>query len=498
MEQEFFRMEAISRTPITLQSDPGEKQSKKLSYDRHDFLLAGLISFIHILTAIIYAKFFGITIRIHEPWSTWDWFWQTLPLDALRTDLLESLWYLHAQPPIFNLLGGVLAKLFFPFHLEALHILYVTLGGLLSGLIYLLAANFTSRRLIGFLWAFILSQNLSLFLYEAYILYSLLTAFLVILNLSCILWHSRTKTPIALYCFIITLNILVLTRSSYHLLLLPAALVFIWLISTPEAKKRTLIISSLLCLISIFWYAKNYEIFGVFGTSSWFGQSLWKIASSSYSDEELQDLAKEGVIDQMVVERRNFLRPAAYETYGFTKRSSIPALSNNDYNNINIIDISHAYGENAIRLIRYSPWIYLKSILAAFLFYCLPSTSYNHLAINFSKIIPLKGAYLQALQIPETAVTFILLPSTLALYLAQKLKLAGQHRLGIQQLFQQDSVLMWCFFMIGYSVVTSCMLEINENMRFKFDVEQLIWLFIPIVLSRVKSLARKISPQKTM
>src|SRR5262245_31974079 len=206
-------------------------QSRKTSYDKYDAMFACLIMLIHKSTQIIYIKLFGISIRVDAPWGTWDWFWQTLPLENLRTDLINSIWYLHAQPPMFNLLGGILAKLFFPYHLEALHVTNIVLGGLLSGLIYLLAANFTSKRYVAVLWSLIISQSPSLYLYEAYILYSLLTAFLVVLNLSCILWHFRTKSTVALYCFIATLNVLILTRSAYHIILIPIALMFVWFLS---------------------------------------------------------------------------------------------------------------------------------------------------------------------------------------------------------------------------------------------------------------------------
>ena len=39
-----------------------------------------------------------------------DFAWQLLPTETLRANPLGSVWYLHIQPPIWNLIvGGVLA-----------------------------------------------------------------------------------------------------------------------------------------------------------------------------------------------------------------------------------------------------------------------------------------------------------------------------------------------------------------------------------------------------
>jgi hypothetical protein len=357
---------------------------------------------------------------------------------------------------------------------------------LLSGLVYLLAIHFTCRRYIAAFWAFIISQNLSLYLYEAFILYSILTAFLIVLNLSCILWYQRTKSAAALYCFIGTLNLLILTRSVYHIVLIPVALGFVWLIAEKGTRAKIVFLCMGICFVSVFWYAKNYALFGFFGSSSWAGQSLWRIASFGYSEKELQELSEVGVIDRMAAERTAFLRPSAYETFGFEKHSLIAVLSNNDYNNINIPAVSATYGKNAIRLIRYHPWTYIRSVVEAYLCYWLPSSSYDLLALNFKKIVDPERSVVHLLQFLESTTLPVLLPMALLFYVAQMFSDRAQHRWDFSQTRQNDIVLFWCFFMILYSTVVTCLLEIGENNRFKFDIEQLIWLFIPVVLSRVK------------
>ena len=102
--------------------------------DRSDFVCAGMITLLHALLAALYITQFELTILVDNKVGNWDWFMQTLPLTALRTDLWRSLWFLHAQPPLLNLVGGILSQLFYPHLLEALHVFNVVLGALLSGM----------------------------------------------------------------------------------------------------------------------------------------------------------------------------------------------------------------------------------------------------------------------------------------------------------------------------------------------------------------------------
>lgn len=454
-------------------------------YTRHDALRAAGVAGLHWLVAVTLIVGFGFTTRLATPWGSWDWFWQTLSLYHLRTNLGESLWYLHAQPPLFNLLGGLLAPLY-PYHLEAWLWLNVFLGGVMAGLAYLLAAHFTPRRNVALAWASLISLNPALFLYEAYLLYAVLTAFLVIASVACVLWHQHTRSAWALYAFVGALNALILTRSAYHLALLPVALAWVGLVAARGARLRTLLVCAALCSVSVGWYAKNQALFGFFGASSWSGSSLWKIVSSPYDQEALRTLAEAGVIDRMVAEIPAFQLPSAYARFGFNQTSSVAVLARDDYNNINIPAISAAYGRNALALIRHNPLSYAQAVISAFGYYCLPSAHYGHLYFNLKKVVDPTQPALRGWQVLETALTALLLPGALLLY---AVTLAGQcARRGCKQTWPQvDGVLLWCFGFIAYSAVTTSMLEIGENNRFKFEVEMLIWLFIPYVLSRLRA-----------
>ncbi len=55
------------------------------------------IAFMVLVRAVLIARY-GVTFEIS------DKLWQLLDADVLRTDAVRSLYFLHAQPPLFNAL----------------------------------------------------------------------------------------------------------------------------------------------------------------------------------------------------------------------------------------------------------------------------------------------------------------------------------------------------------------------------------------------------------
>ena len=53
----------------------------------------------------------GLSIRHDFGPSTWDFFWQNLSTADLRERAVQSLWYLHAQPPLWNAFNVPLVKI---------------------------------------------------------------------------------------------------------------------------------------------------------------------------------------------------------------------------------------------------------------------------------------------------------------------------------------------------------------------------------------------------
>jgi len=69
------------------------------------------------------------------------YYWHFIDPALLATDLWRSIFYLHSQPPLMNLLAGLALQVFPANYEEVFHILYFILGALLAGGIYLLGIS---------------------------------------------------------------------------------------------------------------------------------------------------------------------------------------------------------------------------------------------------------------------------------------------------------------------------------------------------------------------
>ncbi len=54
--------------------------------------------------------------------------WQALDTDLLRNDLLTSLFYLHTQPPLFNLFAGMIIKVFSDYAAQSVCLVFLGRG----------------------------------------------------------------------------------------------------------------------------------------------------------------------------------------------------------------------------------------------------------------------------------------------------------------------------------------------------------------------------------
>ncbi len=452
------------------------------------------------MIALTVKELLGLYIQNESGKYTWDWFWQTLPASALQMDCCKSIYYLHAQPPLYNLIGAGFIKCFAQNFLEAIHYFHIFLGGLMSACVYFILLSFSRSRSFSLLAAMVLAIHPALFLYQSYALYTILAAFLVIAALFFLIMHQEYRRDYFLLLFLFSLNLLVLTRSVFHIVLLFPALALVALIC--KRKKRIMLFALLISLLSISWYIKNEIQFGFFAGSSWGGLGLWKITMQNYTPEEMQEWVDKGVVDECVADHYPFTPPAAYEICGFSRKADPVVLSQNDYNNINIIDISRLYQRNALRLIRHDPIHYLKNCIYAFIRFTRPSSQFKHLGNNRVKIHFLDYLYADILQgqfiktrlrgIPFSPVLFLLLPTGMLFFFILLLKTRPTAKSWIKTL-NTEAPLLFVVCLVIYTILVGSMLEYGENARFKFLIEMPLWSFLlslPYIYNRYTRLLR--------
>ena len=462
---------------------------------RRDALLVGAL---HTVLALVYWLGLGVSIVHDFGPDPWGWFSQNLSTELLRERAAQSIWHMHGQPPLWNVLGAVLIKIFDPVHMQALQVLHIAIGATTAGLCLHIVARSTGNRWLAIAAGLVIALHPALYLYEAYALYTLLAAFLVTVAAYMLVRAESGKKAAWAVGFVAVVVALVMTRSIFHILLLVPCIALALVLLGRPSRKQLLILSTLV-LLPLGWYGKNLVQHGFFGASSWYGMGMWRTALFRQSDDVLQTLFDEGSFEP-VVRLEPFSLPSAYRSLGYDLTSSIPVLAGDDHHNINVPRISRDYRASALALVRHTPGRYLRNVLTGYGNFSAPSTDFAHLADNRIRIGSHARLEQWILGRPVMAWVeqwaggayfgsfyFVLFPVVLLAFALQTAR-AARHE-GWALLAQRDSATLFMGGIVLYTIVLSCVMELGENVRFKFMIEPVFLTLTAVVGHRL--LARR-------
>ena len=217
-----------------------------------------------------------------RPWVPFSHY-HYLPADLLANRLAESLFFLHAQPPLLNLMAGVLLKLEAASgisHASLALLLQVPLGaGVVWGTLRLVV-RFLGHGRAAFAAIALLVLNPVFYqtIFEFfYTLHETLWLTLAAVALTSYFDHGRLVKFLAAALAMVAL---VYTRSLFHFGWAAAMLTAIALLPKPACsrdwpplRRRLMILAAALALLFA-WPIKNLLIFDAFSYSSWQGYNL--------------------------------------------------------------------------------------------------------------------------------------------------------------------------------------------------------------------------------
>ena len=433
--------------------------------------------------------------------------------DLLRNRLAESLFYLHSQPPLFNLFLGLVLKAsghHYPAVLAACH--QVMGFGLYLALFALMRRVRVSRTAaLGLSTLFMLSP--SFVLYEHYLCYDLpLTA---LLTASCLAFYGvlQRQTSWRALGFFTIVFLLCSLRSMYHLgyfiLVAAAVLTLRW-----RSRRAIMTAAALPLALLVGLYTKNYVLFGQFASSSWAGMNLSAVTVRALPLEERKEMVAGGELSPLaLVPRLSPLSayPARYRhVRGF---SSIPALREvskttraDNLNHLAYIGISRQYLRDALYVARHRPDALLAGWLNSWLCYFRSATDFPPLYGNLSKIAPVNVLYdyLFYGKIPRYRVAlgpiptyyapyaeprlyaFLLVGMPLLLVLGFRLALRpGRTPLRLTR--DQRILLVYICLNIAYVAVVGNTFEVSENHRFRFTTDPLYVVLLGLSVEWLKA-----------
>jgi hypothetical protein len=453
--------------------------------------------------------------------SPLPWFWQYLDPPLLRNDLASSLWYLHAQPPLFNAFLGLGLKLGGGHAAAFFHFVHLAIGlGIALGLHDVLERVGVARRAAILVTLLYVASPTSI-LYEKWLMYTQLeTGALVLaawsLGRLCTRVGWRTAAP-----YFGAIAALALTRSLFHPLWVVAC-VAVALVATRPLRREVVLAGVLVLALVGGLIAKNAILFGVPSASSWFGMNLANMVFESWPLEERQQLVDQGILSPLAL-TAPFSPIAAYADFTAPDEGpDVPALrrplksgGESNYNHFAYVAIAKNYQRDTAALIRLDPARYATAVFHAWKKFAIPPSNYAFIEPNRRRILGWNRFYDMLYGVPRawtgprSKVDATSAPVS-ARDVGWSWIVLGVASLGFAAWSIADALraerrpdtariatIAFCLLTVGFVSVAANAVELGENNRFRAPIEPLLLVLVAFAgqafanrLSRARAAAR--------
>ncbi|MGQ0722944.1 MAG: hypothetical protein ACT4PE_15450 [Candidatus Eiseniibacteriota bacterium] len=410
---------------------------------------------------------------------------QYLDPDLLRGDLARSLWHLHMQPPLFNLLLGIGVKISPERPDVVFRMVFLALGAASALAMHAALRRLGAGAFVAFALAAVTSCAPSTVLYQNHLFYTHPVVALLVVDAW--LLHRfasgwRVRDGLA---FFAVLAVVALTRAMFHLVWLAGAAL---LIAAASRRPRIVLVAAAgpIAVVAL-WYARTWVLFGSFAASTWFGMNLANVTLQMTPLEERAELVREGRLSPYALRepfepfhRYRHVQDAAAPTGVPALDRATSASGDPNYNHVEYVRISRQYAEDAFALIRERPERYLRGVgLAARTFFA-SATSSPFLEGNRAKIPALVAVY------EAGGLTRWLVPALFAVALAygaaRSVRVWRARSAGAS-----DIAVLFLTFHTLYVLAAGTMLELGENNRFRLEC----WPYVVMLLGAASARARR-------
>lgn len=412
------------------------------------------------------------------------------PLE-LKHHLLESIFYLHAQPPLFNFLIGLYMKLFGEGWHVAAQVDFLAMGLAINLMLFRMLYLLRLPQILALAGCLIYTVAPSQIVYENYFFYTTPTAFLVLLCTWAIFELHVARDIKWAHVAVWAMAALCLMRSSYHIALFVLPLVILWRIF---GVRRAAQIVSLPFLLVLLWYVKNFMLFGFFGASSWTGMNLANVAVRQLPEAQKQELyqATHSLLVFTTPFRDGGCVPSA-EVAMPVLNAPCKSTGFKNFNHVSILELSNQYALLSAQAIRIFPASYLqKAAVGALVLTPTPSERLIYVEDNVAAIrtyadwydLLVWGApYLlfpQAWDPGEHIFSFI--PGFTILFLFPVGLMHWWLRCFERDYRRSDPMqfhgLLFTTAIVIYALTLTSLFEHVENNRFRFEWEPLMWIIL--------------------
>ena len=414
-----------------------------------------------------------------------------LSADLLRHDLWHSLLNLHSAPPLFNLETAVLMHLSFRNSIAwSFAILCATLTSVAT---YGLLRFFEVPRLIAASAVIVfICLDPARTLFGNYYSYDEATAALVTVSawLSCLWVRQRRDVYLRLLWWAIAILTLYNSNQSIYVLVL-ALSPALW--AMRSEWRRILRVGIVPLLLVSFWYANDLVRFHQPTTSSWLGSNLARNSLMLAPTDDLHALVKQKVLGPIAL-IRPFDYPRAYTKLVTPRLTGVPARDQKmdlrgafpaaNFNWDGYRNVSSLYLQNDVAWIVHRPLSYLRNVARTTFFWSLPSSQFYLVEVTpgyalsgytewYSRLIEWQlqpdhnaaGFLVVFHQYPHLAnISWLAVLQTLMAILVFPILLL---RRRTHRSLVATALVPWLFLVSSY--VTTSLIEVSENNRFRFE-----------------------------
>ena len=463
---------------------------------RRKYLALAFLGVIFIISRILYYR-----AGIGFDTGTITRNWQFIDIFLLKNDLWRSIFYMHTQPPLMNVLVGIVLQVFPDRYASILQAFFLLSGVVLIISIYLLGNKFGFPRYLSFVLAAWFSVSPATILYENRLIYAYPT--LVLLVVSAVFYARiiENKRVVDIIIFSFALAIMALTWAIFHLVWLFGCFGILFYMLRKEIRKALWLTPAFILVFA--WYAKNEALYGSFTASSWAGLNLFKTVTIQIPGKVRKQWVDEGMVSKLALVPP-YRSPEVYLKYfPETPITGIPLLDEYEeasgYRNqhhLSYIYAGERYFKDALRMIMIAPRYYLGTLPHSVYIFFHSASDYKHLsgrgAIDKLDTFWNRMFYGQW-QKDESSNELI---HSFSLYhtgwwLAAQFVMAfmgapiylWQHRAHIHSL--NPALVLFMFWNILFITTAGIMLDIGENNRTRFGIDPLILLLSVFLVRRI-------------
>lgn len=438
-----------------------------------------------VVAGFVLSRVYFLWLGVRFETSSLQWYWQVLDPRLLADRLLESVYFLHAQPPLFNLVLGIGLKLA-PEHAALLFQLgFLALGLAMAGVLHVLLTRFGVPPLVAAVLVLLYATSPNWLMYESWLFYDFPNAVALVVAGGALVAAGRQGSSRWLAVFFVVLAVVVFTRSLFHLAWFLACLALV-AVAWPRRWRAVAAAAAIPLMMILMLYAKNQAVFGFFGSSSWLGMSLTKLTTGALEPAERGRWAREGWLSP-VATVPPFSPLAAYEAAGVAVTDcGIPALGWRtrstgapNFNHLAYLEISRVSLRDALVVLRARPGLYLRSVARACGRFFWSPVNYPPFESNLLATASTYRMYESTVNRPPAVASLGLLAIAYGAVRGWRW-LRGRGS-------DDGAFFAWAALTMAWVFCVGSLLELGENFRFRFVLEPLAFVLLGALLGDLLS-----------